>query len=76
MVARSEAGRRCGESHPRARVPDSVVRAVRDAHEIEGMGLRRLAKRFGLPRATIQAWCSYTRRAVRAESWHRVEAKP
>jgi hypothetical protein len=74
MVALSEARRRCGETHPRARVPDVVVAAIRDAHE-SGIGLRRLARMFALPRSTVQGMCNYTRRAVRIDVWIRCEGR-
>ena len=41
---------------------DSLVVAIRDAHEQRGIGYRTLARLFGVKRNTVQKWCRYQRR--------------
>ena len=57
----SDCGRIIGESHPRAKLSDAMVETLRDLNE-EGIGYRRLAKMFNLPRSTVACICQYTRR--------------
>lgn len=65
LVKRSASGRRIGESHPRAVLLDHEVEMMRELHEAEGFGYRRLAKKFEVPRDTVRDICRYrTRRGV------------
>lgn len=57
----SDCGRIIGESHPRAKLTDKQVDMLRDLND-EGIGYRRLAKMFNLPRSTVACICQYTRR--------------
>lgn len=63
IIAVNELGYRIGESHHRARVPDEVIDQIRDLHEEQGIGYRKLAQMFGLRRCYVQQICNYTRRA-------------
>lgn len=63
---------RCGETHHRATISDALVRAVRDAHEHEGLGYRRIAARFGLTRDEVRRLCLYRRRACVPREYQRV----
>ena len=63
IVAVNEHGKRIGASHHNAKHSDELIDQIRDMHEDEGIGYRRLAEIFGLPKATIQKICTYERRA-------------
>jgi hypothetical protein len=64
--------RRVGESHPRARWADAVVKRVRDLHEREGWTCSRIAVLLGIPLCTVRKWVGYERRATVAREWRRV----
>lgn len=55
-------GHRCGETHHRARYPDSLVLAVRNEHEFQGMSLRALAIKYSASLAWVRMVCHYRRR--------------
>lgn len=59
----NEAGRRIGESHPASTISDAVVRMLRHIADTEGLGARRLARRFGLSRSAVQKILAGTRRS-------------
>ena len=73
MVAYNESGYRVGESHHNSTIPQSVVDAVRIAHEDEKLGYRRLSRRFSLKRSTIQKICRYEIRAQTPREWRRAK---
>ena len=73
IVAVNEQGYRIGSSHHNARISDEIVDKLRDLHEEEEIGYRRLAKMFGLPRSVVQKICNYERRAQTPDRWKRVE---
>lgn len=58
----SETGHRVGEAHHRARLSDAEVDQIRTLHEEGKMGYKKLAKEFGVSRATIQSICNFGRR--------------
>jgi hypothetical protein len=62
-VAVNELGYRIGSSHQNATIPDHIVDDIRDMHEDQGIGYRKLAIVFGLTRGTIAKICTYERRA-------------
>jgi AraC-like DNA-binding protein len=72
LVAVNEDGRRIGETHHRARISDELVEAIRDRHEYDHWGYRRIAKAFGLRRSTVQKICGYERRIQRPITWKTV----
>lgn len=63
LVAVNEQGRRIGEDHQRAKISDETVGRLRELHEAQGLGSRRLAKMFGLNRRTVQDILRYRTRA-------------
>lgn len=72
LVGVNAAGRRVGETHSNAKLSDKEVDAIRDLHEEEGWGYKRLAKRFKSSVRTIRSICAYERRSQFAERWRRV----
>lgn len=72
MVAINERGCRIGATHHNAKVPDEIVNRIRDLHEDQGVGYRRLAKMFNLKRAFVQKVCKYRIRAQVAAAWKKV----
>lgn len=73
IVAVNELGYRIGSSHHNSRIPDETIDKIRDLHEEEKIGYRKLAKMFGLPRSYIQKVCNYERRAQTPDRWKRVK---
>ena len=69
MIAVNEFGRRIGEGHPKVKLPDIVVNRIRDMHENEGLGYRKIARMLNIPRSTVQKICNYTRRAQIPFDW-------
>ena len=63
IIAVNENGYRIGSSHHNARISDEVVEQIRDLHEEQGLGYRKLANMFGLTRSYVQKICNYERRA-------------
>lgn len=72
IIAVNEQGYRIGPSHHNARIPQEVVDKMRDLHEDELIGYRRLAKMFNLSRSVVQKICTYERRAQTPDRWKRV----
>lgn len=62
VIALNEAGYRIGEDHQNAKLSDAQVEAMRDRHEHDGVGYRRLAKEFGCSRTQARWICTYQRR--------------
>lgn len=60
-VRRSFTGHRVGESHPRAELPREDVLLIRALRE-EKLGYGTIAKKFELPRSTVQDICNGRRR--------------
>ena len=72
-IAVNDEGYRIGETHPNSTVADSVVTAIRDAHEFRSLGYRRLAAMFGCSRSYIQKICTYRIRGQAIAQYRRVE---
>ena len=72
FVAVNEQGYRIGQSHHNARLPDEMIDRIRDMHEDQAIGYRKLAKIFNLSRSTIQKICTYSRRAQTPERWKKI----
>jgi hypothetical protein len=65
-----EHGEPIGQFHPRAKHSDALVNELRDLHEYQGLGWRRVAARYPqLPAAWIKQILSYRRRATVAHQW-------
>jgi len=75
VVAVNENGYRIGSSHHNARISDDVVDKIRDLHEDEAIGYRRLAKMFNLTRSCVQKICNYERRAQTPDKWKTIREK-
>lgn len=61
-IAVNENGLRIGEDHQRAKLTDHEVDTIRELHEGQGYGYRRLAKMFNVHRMTIRDICKYRKR--------------
>jgi DNA invertase Pin-like site-specific DNA recombinase len=72
FVAVNEQGYRIGQSHHNARLQDEMIDRIRDMHEDQAIGYRKLAKIFNLSRSTIQKICTYSRRAQTPERWKKI----
>ena len=72
VVGLSEYGHRVGETHHNAVISDAMVELIRDKHEYEGIGYRRLARELGLGTSIVSKICSYERRVARAVRWRKV----
>ncbi len=55
-------GLRIGETHHRAKYTDHEIDMVRDLHEKEGMGYKKVAKVMDMPLRTVRSICNYTTR--------------
>ena len=71
-VAVNERGRRIGESHQNAVISDVLVDQMRDRHEDDGLGYRKIAREFGVALTTVRKICTYERRAQTADRWKTV----
>lgn len=56
----------CGEAHPKAKLTDAQVNALRDAYETEQPrpSMRKLAARFGCPYSTVWDILTYHTRTL------------
>lgn len=52
-VRRAPTGHRIGESHPRAKLTDEIVRQIRALHA-KGQGSKSIARQLDLPRDTVR----------------------
>lgn len=72
ILAFNDQGKRIGELHHNATIPDTIVDAIRDRHEDDGLGYKALAIEFSLSVNTIRKICTYERRAQTPSKWKRV----
>ena len=72
-VAVNENGRRIGGTHHNSTISDETVNRLRELHEEQGLGYRRLAKMFGLSRAAVQKICKYRLRQQLPSGWRRIK---
>jgi transposase len=47
---------------PRKKIPDEIVEKIRDMHELNGLGYRKIAKMLDLSRHYVAKICRYERR--------------
>ena len=71
IVGVDDRGYRVGQTHHNSTIPDSVVRAVRDAHEYDNRSYNWIAANMGLKKSTVAKICRYERRAIIAQQWRR-----
>lgn len=55
-------GRPTGEKHPRAKLTDDQVRAMRELREKQGRTYGQLRMRFKCPTSTVRDICAYRTR--------------
>lgn len=72
LVPVNEQGKRIGQHHHNARISDEMVDKIRELHEDEGLGYRRIAKLLGIKRQTVQKICNYERRAQTPTRWKKI----
>jgi hypothetical protein len=68
-VAYNEDGRRVGETHHNARIPDAVVDKIRERYEDEGASCTQLSRELSLSVKTIHKIVYYERRVQTAVRW-------
>jgi DNA invertase Pin-like site-specific DNA recombinase len=73
IVAVNEQGYRIGSSHHNARLSDETIDQIRDMHEDQSYGYRKIAKLLGLSRHVVAKICRYERRAQTPDRWKRVK---
>lgn len=54
--------RRVGQDHPKAKLTDREVDRMRNMHENDGWGYRRLSVTFEVALATVKGICRYRTR--------------
>jgi len=72
-VAYADNGYRIGEGHHQARIPDSVIRLIRDLREYDGLSYAQIAKRVGCSRQHVHRICTYVMRSAIPAVWRTVE---
>lgn len=72
LVAVNERGHPIGEFHHNARLSDAQVDRIRELHEDEGLGYKRIAKLLGISRNTVHGICVYKRRAESIAGWKKL----
>jgi hypothetical protein len=74
-IPMDERGNLLGDAHHRTRIPDAVVKAIREEAERDGIGWRRMAVRHPELRPWwIRSVLSYMRRATIPRQWRYVDA--
>ena len=74
-TAHNEQGRRVGETHPFASVPELVVRRIRDLREHEGWSLRKIAAECGVSVTHVWRIVHYQLRAQIPTEWRTPKPK-
>ena len=59
VIGMNENGYRIGMSHQNCTISQEIVDKMRDMHEDEMVGYRRLSAIFGIRRSTVQKICKY-----------------
>lgn len=72
QVAVNEKGYRIGESRRGVVLTDREVERMRDLHEVDGYGYKRLAKIFEVSLSSIASICRYERRNQTIARWKTV----
>lgn len=62
MITRLHTGHRAGQSHPRAKLTDEQVKAIRKAYKPYVVGYEMLARQFGCGVSTVRDICTYRTR--------------
>lgn len=72
-VAINDRGLRIGKYHQRCKHTDELVDRIRDMHEEQGLGYRKIAFMLEISRHTVRDICRYTVRAQTYEKWKAVK---
>lgn len=72
-VGVNEKGVRVGEDHQRATLTDHDVELMRQLHEQDGIGYKRLAKMFEVSVRNVRDIVNYKRRVTAPTAWKTVE---
>jgi len=72
VIGMNENGYRIGMSHQNCTISQEIVDKMRDMHEDEMVGYRRLSAIFGIRRSTVQKICKYYIRAQTPCKWRRI----
>lgn len=72
LVGVNEDGRRIGEHHHNATIPEATVRRIFEMHE-DGVGYGRIATQLGLKKSTVAKIARCERRAQFPRDWRRIE---
>lgn len=75
VVGCNDEGYRVGTSHPRTKYSQETVDRIRELHEDEGFGYKRIAVRLNIPRSTVKKICLYIIRAQAPVKYKRVKIK-
>lgn len=73
LVGISDQGKRCGETHPRARLTDHDIDLILTLREEHGLTYQQLADKFEVKKSTIADICKYRRRTTRPVRWKRTK---
>lgn len=74
-IATNDRGLPVGKFHQRCKHSDALVDRIRDMHEDQGLGYRKIAAILGVSRSTVRDICLYTIRAQVYTHWKRVEVE-
>ena len=69
VIALNDQGYRIGSSHHNSTIPDELIDTIRDLHEDDALGYRKLAKMFNMSINTVRKICTYERRAQTPDRW-------
>jgi hypothetical protein len=72
LVAYGEYGRRVGESHHRASIPDALVERLRDLRELDKLPYSEISRRTGVGLRSVAMICTYKRRNCRPFEWRKL----
>lgn len=62
LIGVNDKGLRVGEDHQRAKLTDQDVERMRQLHEVDGIGYRRLCKMFEVSHTAVRRICNYEMR--------------
>ena len=75
LVAVNESGRRIGATHHNAVLSDALVDQMRNTHEDDGLGYKKISRELNLARTTVRKICTYERRAQTPARWKSIRVR-
>jgi len=75
LVAVNESGRRIGATHHNAVLSDALVDQMRNSHEDDGLGYKKISRELNLARTTVRKICTYERRAQTPARWKSIRVR-